>query len=65
MKPVSVKICDFGLARSISGVPSAILLVEGRKFAKDQNEVKAEEAGQDFNLKGSEPAKIHHKDDQQ
>ena len=41
----SVKICDFGLARSISGVSSANLFIEGRKFAKENTEVKAEEAG--------------------
>lgn len=31
----SVKICDFGLARSISGVSNANVLLEGRKFARD------------------------------
>jgi mitogen-activated protein kinase 1/3 len=31
----SVKICDFGLARSISGVSSSSLFLEGRKFAKE------------------------------
>lgn len=60
----SVKICDFGLARSISGVPSASMLIQGRKFAKDEeNEVTASESGKDVVLKGSELAKIHHKDE--
>ena len=42
----SVKICDFGLARSISGVESSSCILDGRKFAKDQvdEETKAEEA---------------------
>jgi mitogen-activated protein kinase 1/3 len=31
----SVKICDFGLARSISGIDSASCIIEGRKFMKD------------------------------
>ena len=31
----SVKICDFGLARSISGIESASCIIEGRKFMKD------------------------------
>lgn len=57
----SVKICDFGLARSISGVASANVLFEGRKFAKDQVESTASEAGKDVViLKGTELAKIHH-----
>ena len=58
----SVKICDFGLARSISGVASASLLVQGRKFTKDNYEEKSEEASKDVIIKGSELAKIHHKD---
>ena len=42
----SVKICDFGLARSISGVESSSCILDGRKFAKDSEveETKAEEA---------------------
>ena len=36
----SVKICDFGLARSISGVESASIIINGRKFQGD-NEVTA------------------------
>ena len=31
----SIKICDFGLARSISGVETASLILDGRKFLKD------------------------------
>jgi len=46
----SVKICDFGLARSISGVESASMTLMGRKFNKDDDEVKAEEAGHDVIL---------------
>lgn len=45
----SVKICDFGLARSITGVESSSFLLQGRKFANEDNtEVKAEEAGEDI-----------------
>jgi len=47
----SVKICDFGLARSISGVTSASMLIQGRRFAKEEeNEVTASEAGKDVVL---------------
>jgi mitogen-activated protein kinase 1/3 len=60
----SVKICDFGLARSISGVESASILIQGRRFENDKDEEsKAEEAGKDVNILGAELAKIHHKDD--
>lgn len=58
----SVKICDFGLARSITGVESAAEFIVGKKFNADDEEVKAEEAGKDFILHGTEIAKIHHKD---
>lgn len=42
----SVKICDFGLARSISGVETASFIIDGRKEAKDtlEYETKANEA---------------------
>lgn len=41
------------------------MILEGRKFAKDKNEEKAEEAGGDVKINGSELAKIHHKDNVQ
>lgn len=58
----SVKICDFGLARSISGVESANMIINGRKFARENTESKASDASEDMILKGSELAKIHHLD---
>lgn len=58
----SVKICDFGLARSITGVESASVFLYGKKFKSDDEEVKAEEAEHDVILQGSEIAKIHYKD---
>jgi mitogen-activated protein kinase 1/3 len=59
----SVKICDFGLARSIAGVESTSCIIEGRKYGKDETEEKAEDADEDSPIIGSEHAKIHHKDD--
>lgn len=56
----SVKICDFGLARSISGVETSSVLLEGRKFAKDEVEEKSEDGHEDTLVLGSELAKIHH-----
>lgn len=59
----SVKICDFGLARSISGVENASMMLMGRKFNKgDEEEVKAEEAEYDVKIQGSSIARIHHQD---
>lgn len=58
----SVKICDFGLARSISGVESSNIFISGRKFQGDHTEVRADEAGKDVILQGTELAKIHYKD---
>ena len=43
----SVKICDFGLARSISGVESSGILIHGKKFAKESVDEKAEDAEED------------------
>ena len=60
----SVKIGDFGLARSISGVESSNFLIQGRKFTKDIIDEKAEDAEEDATIfKKAEIAKIHHKDD--
>ena len=68
----SVKICDFGLARSISGVASSGMFIQGRKFAKEnsRNGHKAvlessDETDEDhqFKLKDAEMAKIHHQDE--
>lgn len=54
----SVKICDFGLARSLEGVHQAEIVVKGRKFAKEEQESKADDAGHCTPIGGSEPAKI-------
>ena len=66
----SVKICDFGLARSISGVSSSSLYLEGRKFAREnakntgtQNESSDDAENEEFKIKDSELARLHHKDD--
>lgn len=56
----SVKICDFGLARSITGVENTSLLHTGRKFKNNQSEVTAGESGDDILLKDTELAKIHY-----
>lgn len=42
----SVKICDFGLARSIAGIESASVLY-GKKFKADQDEEMKSESNQD------------------
>ena len=53
----SVKICDFGLARSISGVESASILVGSKRFAKNEDaEMKTDETHEEVTLKITEPA---------
>ena len=56
----SVKICDFGLARSISGVENTSLYLTGRRLKSHNSD---QESGDDMLLKGSELARIHHKDE--
>jgi hypothetical protein len=58
----SVKICDFGLARSIAGIESASLLKSKRFKDDDDHEMKSESAQEDIALKISEPAMLHHGD---
>lgn len=60
----SVKICDFGLARSISGVESSSMIIAGKKFNKDGKDDKSSDAEEDTTVfKNAELSKIHHKDD--
>ena len=59
----SVKICDFGLARSISGIESASCIIAGRKFLKDGQDDKASDAEEDATILKAEIAKIHHQDE--
>ena len=53
----SVKICDFGLARSIAGVESATLLLKD----KDKDEyMKSDGHHEDASLTGATTSKLHH-----
>ena len=57
----SVKICDFGLARSISGVESASMIIgKSARFKDEDQEMKSESSHEDVVLKGAETAKLHH-----
>ena len=62
----SVKICDFGLARSIAGIESAHFMMSASKRFKDgdqDTEMKSESALDDVSLSGvTEPAMLHHQD---
>lgn len=59
----SVKICDFGLARSIAGIESANFLSTSSKRFKDEDaEMKSESAVEDVHFAHSEPALLHHQD---
>lgn len=62
----TVKICDFGLARSITGVSSSSMFLEARKHLKDKkatHESSSDTDEEQFQLNGTELAKIHHKDE--
>jgi len=58
----TVKLCDFGLARSIAGVESASWIISGKKKANEQEETKVSGEDEDFHLKDAEAAKISHKE---
>ncbi|CDW76294.1 mapk-related kinase [Stylonychia lemnae] len=60
----SVKICDFGLARSIAGVESASLLLNASKrfVNNDDEEMKTDDNHEDVQFKNVEPAQMHHQD---
>lgn len=60
----TVKLCDFGLARSIAGVESASYIISGKKKQKEdmENETKVNADEEDFVLKDAQKSKIHHKD---
>lgn len=52
----SVKICDFGLARSIAGLESAsMILSKSSRFKDDDKEMKSE-GHEDVHLAGAEAA---------
>jgi mitogen-activated protein kinase 1/3 len=53
----TVKLCDFGLARSITGVESASLIISGKM---KEEEIKMSSQDEEMAIAGSEPAKIHH-----
>lgn len=61
----TVKICDFGLARSITGVSSSGVFVQGRKATKERKgaESSSDTDEEHFQLNGAELAKLHHQDE--
>jgi mitogen-activated protein kinase 1/3 len=56
----TVKVCDFGLARSTTGVESAQWIIEGKKSKNESTEIAISSTGEDeeFKLGGSLDAKI-------
>ena len=60
----SIKVCDFGLARSIAGLQSSQWILEGRKAKKEGEEYKLGEGEEECNvIKGAGLAKLHHNDE--
>ena len=58
----SVKICDFGLARSIAGIESAQVIVASKRFKQEDHEMKSESSVDDVHFAHSEPAMLTHQD---
>lgn len=58
----SVKICDFGLARSIAGIECAQVMLSTSKRFKDNedHEMKSESSMEEVHFNHSEPAMLHH-----
>lgn len=60
----SIKICDFGLARSTAGVETAEFIVKGKKAENAVKENGGNNSESDHDdVPMGEPAKIHHKDE--
>jgi serine/threonine protein kinase len=62
----TIKICDFGLARSTVGVASAELIISGKKGEKELKEQSSDKESSDHDhedVSMGVPAKIHHKDE--
>jgi mitogen-activated protein kinase 1/3 len=53
----TVKLCDFGLARSITGVESAAMIISSKH---KEEEINSSSKDEEMALAGAEPAKIHH-----
>lgn len=58
----SVKICDFGLARSIAGVEQASLILGSKRFVEtEENAMKSDhDTHEEVSFKGMEPTQLHH-----
>jgi mitogen-activated protein kinase 1/3 len=56
----SVKICDFGLARSIAGIDSSSLIFGSKRFKDEDQEMKSESSQDDVSIGNAEPAMLHH-----
>ena len=52
----TVKLCDFGLARSVTGVQSASFLITGKQKKLEDEEIKTSSQDDEVALKGSNPA---------
>jgi serine/threonine protein kinase len=58
----TVKVCDFGLARSIAGIETAEVFIKKGKHQSD-DDVSTSANDEEIFLKNTVPAKLHHKDE--
>lgn len=60
----TIKLCDFGLARSVTGVEGAQIILSGKARSQYESttsaEIKSSSEDHEINIVGSELARIHH-----
>jgi mitogen-activated protein kinase 1/3 len=56
----TVKLCDFGLARSITGVETSDMILSKKAKEEEEKEIKASSKDDDAKISGADLAKIHH-----
>ena len=59
----TVKVCDFGLARSTTGIETAQWIIDGKKSKTDTVEISVSGDDEEFKLGGAEEAKIGDEED--
>jgi mitogen-activated protein kinase 1/3 len=58
----TVKLCDFGLARSITGVETSAMILSKKAKEEEEKEIKASSKDEEAKISGAGLAKIHHQD---
>jgi mitogen-activated protein kinase 1/3 len=59
----SVKVCDFGMARSIAGIQTAEMIITKGQGKKSDSDAETKEDDEPMMLKDATPARLHYKDE--